>query len=210
MIPALADEREVSAIPAASPAAEPTVSDEHLRQLAIARADAKKVRRAVAVANFDGWTIGAFGLLTLLFGITDPTSIIMGIAMCAIAWIELRGAAAVRRLDERAAKTLGVNQLALASLLIGYSLWRIYAVSTGAGPYDAFKASDPAMAHMLQPIEDVTRLISLALYGILIFIAVFAQGGLALYYFSRARHIEAYRQRTPDWIIKLQQAGMGV
>jgi hypothetical protein len=188
----------------------PQVSEEHLRQLAGARVGAKKVRRAIFVANFDGWSIGAFGGLTLLFGLTDPLSIVMGLGMIAVAWIELRAAGGLRRLDPLAARTLGMNQLGLATLLILYALWRIYTVSTGAGPYDAIKANDAQIAHMLQPIEDLTRIVSLALYGALIFVAVFAQGGLALYYFSRAKHIEAYVSRTPPWIIKLQQSGIAL
>src|SRR4051794_19241609 len=92
----------------------PNVSPEHLRQLAAARADAKKVRRAISVANFDGWTIGAFGALTLLLGLTDPSSIAMGLGMIAVAWIELRGASRLKRLDSSAGRMLGMNQIALA------------------------------------------------------------------------------------------------
>ncbi len=188
----------------------PSLSEENLRQLAGARAGGKKVRRAISVANFDGWSIGAFGGLTLLFGITDPTSIILGLGMLAVAWIELRGATALRRLEPQAARTLGMNQLALAALLILYSFWRIYTVSTGPGPYESIKAQDAQMARMLQPIESLTRVVSLAVYVLLILIAIFAQGGLALYYFSRVKHIEAYVSKTPPWIIKLQQAGMNL
>jgi hypothetical protein len=199
-----------SILPAALPEAQPAFSPEHLQQLAGARVQGKKVRRAIFVANFDGWSIGAFGALTLLFGMTDPTSVAMGLGMMAVAWIELRGAKAMQRLDSQAARTLGLNQLALAAIFILYSLWRIYSVSTGPGPYESIKAADAQMAHMLKPIEDLTRVVSLALYGVLILIAIFAQGGLALYYFSRVKQIESYVARTPEWIIKLQRAGVAV
>lgn len=186
------------------------VSEEHLRQLAAARAGGKKVRRAIAVAKFDGWSIGAFGALTLLCGLTDPTSIVLGLGMLAVAFVELRSVDALRRLDPRAARTLGMNQLALAALLILYSFWRIYTVSTRPGPYESIKAQDAMMARMLQPIEGLTKTISLAVYALLILIALFAQGGMALYYFSRVKHIQAYASKTPPWIVKLQQAGMGI
>jgi hypothetical protein len=213
IIPHLTDKNEVtsaSIVPPLPISTAPQMSEEHMRQLAEARVGAKKVRRAIAVANFDGWSIGAFGALTLLFGITDPSSIVMGLGMATIAWIELRGAGALKRLDPRAARTLGLNQLALASLLIVYALWRLYGVMTGAGPYDAIKASDAGLAPMLKPIEDITRMVSLALYGSLIVIAVFAQGGMAWYYFSRAKHIASYVLRTPPWIVKLQQSGIAL
>jgi hypothetical protein len=130
--------------------------------------------------------------------------------MLGVAWIELRGAGRLRKLDADAARILGLNQLALAAIFILYALSRIYSVSTGPGPYEAIKASDAQMAHMLKPIEDLTRVVSLALYGVLILVAIFAQGGLALYYFSRVKHIEAYRSRTPAWIVQLQQAGVAL
>ena len=198
----------MTAPPILPTAAGPAISEEQLRQLTGARVGSRKLRRAIFVANFDGWSIGAFGVLTLLFGLTDPSSIIMGLGMGTIAWIELRSAGGLRRLDPHAARTLGLNQLALAALLILYALWRIYAVSTGAGSYEAIKASDPQMAHMLQPIEDLTHVVSLALYAVLILIAIFAQGGLALFYFTRVKHIETYLSRTPAWIVKLQQTGI--
>jgi hypothetical protein len=188
----------------------PNVSEEHLRQLAVARAGGKKIRRAVAVAKFDGWSIGVFGVLTLLCGLTDPTSIVLGLGMLAVAFVELRGADAIRRLDHRAARTLGMNQLALACLLILYSFWSIYTVSTGPGPYESIKAQDAEMARMLQPFESLTKTVSLAVYAILILFAIFFQGGMALYYFSRVKHIHDYASKTPPWIIKLQQAGMGI
>src|SRR5690348_1421830 len=100
-------------LPAAAtptPGAPPVLSAEHLQQLAEARQSGRKVRRAIGVATFDGWTIGAFGFLTLLIGITDLTSILMGVGMAAIAWLELRGAARLRRLEAGAGRALGFNQ----------------------------------------------------------------------------------------------------
>ena len=34
-----------------------------------------------------------------------------------------------------------------------------------------------------------------------------AQGGTALYYFTREKHIRAYREQTPAWIVEFQQGG---
>jgi len=46
----------------------------HLRasaQLDAARLASKKIRRAVSVANVDGWTIAAFAAITLVFSLTS-------------------------------------------------------------------------------------------------------------------------------------------
>ena len=57
------------------------------------------MRRAVNVARFDGWTIGLFGALTLLFGLTTLSGVLLGGGMIAVAAFELRGANRLARLD---------------------------------------------------------------------------------------------------------------
>jgi hypothetical protein len=206
--PPPADNTKVIAPPPPPPLA-PQLSAEHLLDLQRARTALRKVRRAISVASFDGWTIGAFAALTLLFGLNSLSSVSIGLARGAIAYVELRGASQLRRLDPRAARTLGFNQLALGMVLIVYALWRTFSILRyGSGAYDVVSASDPQMAQMLQPVENLTRLISLAIYAALIVIGVFAQGGLALFYFTRAKHIEAYLAQTPAWIVAMQKAGL--
>ena len=195
--------------PLATPAF-PQLSEEHLRQLATARSAVRKVRRAIAVASFDGWTIGAFGALTLLTGLTDLSGILMGAGMGAVAFVELRGAGQLRRLEPKAARMLAFNQLALAGILTLYALWRLHAEMTGAGPFQAYKSADPQLARMLQPVESLTHLIALVLYGAMIALACFAQGGLALFYFTRGKHIDAYLAQTPPWIVAMQKSGVAL
>jgi hypothetical protein len=188
----------------------PHLSEANLHELAAARAAGRKVRRAISIANFDGWTLGALGALTFVFSLTDLPGLMLGVGMMGIAVIELRGAGRLRHLEPSAARTLGFNQLALGTLLFAYALWRIISVATGKGVYDAVGASDPQLAHMLQPVENLTRLVSFAVYAALMAIAVFAQGGLALFYFSRVKHVQEYVARTPAWIIAMQRAGISI
>ncbi len=186
------------------------MSAEHLGQLAAARRSAGKIRRAVSIAKFDGVSIGAFAILTLLFGLTSPVSIVLALGMGAAAFVELRAGKRLRCLDPTAIRTLAINQLALGSLLILYALFSLYTQFTGPGAYAEAAASDPALASALKPFESLTRTLSLAVYALIIVIAIFAQGGLALFYFSRARHLQAYLAKTPPWIIHLQQADLSL
>jgi hypothetical protein len=186
------------------------LSEEHLRQLAAARKAVRKVRRAIKVASFDGWTVGVFGALTFLTGLTDPSGLLMGAGMGAVAFVELRAASRLRRLETGVTRTLGFNQLALATILIIYALWRLHAEMTGVSPYAAYKAADPQLGRMLQPIENLTHLIAMALYGAMIAVALFAQGGLALFYFTRRKHIDAYLAKTPAWILAMQRGGIAL
>ncbi len=141
-----------------------------------------------------------FGGLTLLFGLTDLSSIALGLGMGAVAFVELRGAGRLRRLEAGAARTLGFNQVALG----------IVAQLTGPSPYQAIKSSDAQLAHMLQPIEDLSRMVMIGIYSAVIAIAFFAQGGLAIFYFSRERHVQCYVTQTPAWIVTMQRTGIAL
>ena len=188
----------------------PALSAEHLRQLAAARGSAGKIRRAISIARFDGGTIAAFAVLTLLFGLTSPVSLVLALGMGTVAFVELRAARQLRRLDPAAIRTLACNQLALGSLLILYAFFSIYNQFTGPGIYAEAAASDAVLADALRPFESLSRTLSLAVYALVILIAVFAQGGLALFYFSRSRHLRAYLRQTPPWIIHLHQADLSL
>src|SRR5438132_1126340 len=41
-------------------------------------------------------------------------------------------------------------------------------------------------------------------------VGVLGPGLLAWYYFSRVRHVRAYLERTPGWIVEMQRAGVVV
>ena len=192
--------------PAPAPQQQP-LTPEHLRQLSAAQALGKKVARAVMVALFDGWAIATFATLTFLLSLGSIPGMLVGAAMGVIAYLELRGAKGLRRLDPRAARTLGFNQVALGSLLIGYALTSIVREMTGAGEYAAIAAADPQLGEALKPIEGLTRMLSLAVNLGLIVASLIAQGSLAAYYFSRVRYIRTYVERTPAWIVAVQKTG---
>lgn len=184
------------------------LSEEHLRQLAAAGVALGKIRRVVSIARFDGWTVAIFAGLTALFGITDPTTLVIAGVMGCIAVVELRGAEKFRRLDVNAPRVLAMNQIALGSLLILYAVGRIYAELTGPGIYEALAAADPQLSRMLQPVQELTHTIALAAYGALILVAVAAQGGLALFYFTRQKLLAAYLRQTPAWITSLHRSAV--
>ena len=193
--------------PSSAPANSP-LSEAQLRELAGANEALRKIRRVVSIARFDGWTVAAFAALTTLFGITQPLTLVMALVMACIAIIELRGAKRLGRLDPRAARTLGLNQLALGALLILYALGQIHAELTGPGVYDTLAAADPHLAQMLKPVKELTRTITLAAYASLVLVALVAQGGLARYYFTRRKLIDAYLLKTPSWITAVQRTAI--
>lgn len=182
------------------------ISPEALQQLELAHQRARKIRRAVQVALFNGWTIGFFAALSLLSGIFSLTGFVLGVALAIVSYNEFKGAKLFRRLDLRAPRRLGWNQLGLCGVLIVYSLWCIYSALTGPNPYEAALPAGGQAVPILNSIAQMQTTITLGVYGSLIIGSIIFQGTTAWYYFTRARHIQAYIEQTPQWVIDLQQA----
>ena len=67
---------DMPAAPAASP-----LSHAHLGELELANKRAKKIRRAVRIAQTDAWVCGIFAALTLLSGIFSLTALLLGLGL---------------------------------------------------------------------------------------------------------------------------------
>lgn len=183
----------------------PITSDQR-REIHAARRRARKVRRAATVAAISGWTLAVFAALTLLLGLFDAASLLLGAALAAVAWSELRGAAGMRRFEPRAPRRLAINQIVLAAAIIAYAGWKLVAAVTGPNPYDEQLASAGGeVRRMLEPIAELHTLIAVALYGSLIPLTVLFQGAMAWWHMSRAKHLRAYLDATPTWVIELQR-----
>jgi len=205
-IPPLAKIAPVDAV------ANPPLSPEHLWQIAEARKSSKKIRRAVSVARFDGWTLALAAGLTFVLSIGDLSGMAIGLVLAVIAGVELYSANRLRSLDPQAARVLGFNQVALALLLIIYSSWQIYAAMTGRGEVDQVSQSDPMVAQALKDtgITQLMTTLVLATYSGLLAVAIFAQGSLALYYFTRTKHVRKHISQTAPWIIAMQKADIAI
>jgi hypothetical protein len=169
--------------------------------LADARLAAKRLRRASVVALTDAWMIAIFAAGSFTCGLFGDTSgVVIGLAMGMIAYIEFDGAGRIRRLDPVAFRRLGYNQLAFAIAIIIYSLWSLHSPSI-LTELKNHSAELPAGS------EDMVRLAMTILYTSLIAVAILAQGGTALYYFSRQKYLQRYVEQTPAWILEMQRAG---
>ena len=189
------------------PSAPGPLSPQQLRELTDARSAHRYIRRAITVALFDGWTIAAFAIANCLCGLADFQSMIVGAVLGVMAFVEIRGASQLRRLDESAPRRLAINQILLGLLLCAYAVWRIYDYLHGPSPYAQLSAADPKIG---KRFEDMFRSLAVAIYGCLIIFAICAQGGAAIFYFTREKYLKAYRQRTPGWILQMQQTGVMV
>ncbi len=196
------------------------LSAEQYQQIASARNRARKVRRAVVVAKFDAWMTAVFAAFTLTYVVVSPLiagfdwlALVIGAGMAVVTVNSFRGASRLSRYDVSGPRLLALNQLLFAALIIMYCLWRIVAALTGPSLAEQHpQLADPAMNDMVTSIygtdiEGLTKTITLVVYGAVIFGSVLAQGGMALYYFTRGRHIREFRRQTPPWVVDLLVAG---
>lgn len=188
--------------PAAAPPGDGGISPEQLQAITTARHQGRRITRAAMVASISGWTMAVFGAISLLGGVFSLPSLLLGVGLCVVAFVELRGAGRVRALDLAAPRALALNQLGLLVMVIAYATWGIVTAMVGPGPYDEQLAAGGPLARSLAPIDNMTRVITVAFYAAVIAGSVVAQGVAAAYYFSRRRHMTAYLGKTPKWVVE--------
>jgi len=181
------------------------LAPEHYEELAAAGSRSRALDRAAAVASFNAWGAAIFAVLGLPFALFSPVDIVLCLGLAVIAWREFKGRRLLKALDRAAPRLLGFNQIGLACLIAAYCLFNIILVLTQPGPYAAAMASQPDIAQSLGPIENLYKTCSLAIYGGIIVLSLLFQGGTAWYYFSRAKHLDAYLAETPEWIVRMEK-----
>ncbi len=185
----------------------PRLTAEQIYAIEAARGRMKKIRRAVAVARFDAYSLAFFAVVTLLFGYSSPSAIFVGLGLGAVAFVELRATPMLLQLEPRAAVILGWNQVALMAVLILYSLWNLL-VPPVAPPMDA--DTKEALKSVGMDITDMVSQANHLFYTVLIALSVAFQGYSAIFHFRRKKLIEEYLIETPDWISHMQRTGIGI
>jgi hypothetical protein len=181
-----------------------------MRQLDAARASHRKIARACSVARGDGWTLLLFAVLSVICGLASVEGVMVGLALGVIAYFELRGAGQLKRLETRATRMLTINQLCLAGLLVSYASWQLFLIHTGQHEVSKSFTAQPELKDAMGSYVEVVGNMMVLFYQGLIAVAVLGQGSMALYYHTRARHLQAYLEATPPWIHDMQRAGLTI
>jgi hypothetical protein len=185
------------------------ISADHRRELALAHQRAKAVRKAAAVATFNGWSTAIVAMLSAPFALFGVSGLVTTIVLFVVAANEFRGRRRLLRFEPRAATLLGFNQLGLLTVITAYCLWALY--SNLYGPHSVtaqlqeISELDPALGSV-GGIDTLVREITILLYGSVIALSVAFQGFTAVYYFSRRKYVEAYLAETPGWVREVRQA----
>ncbi len=181
--------------------APPPLTLEQQEVLEQASKRARTFTGAARVAAFNGWSIGFFAAVTLLFGIFDLTALVLGAGMAVVARNEFKGRSAILRPDVTGPDLLWRNQVGFMALIIVYCLWKMY--QTTGEP-------DPQLAELTEllggDLDEVMRSLTLTMYtGVIATTAIF-QGLNARYYFRRIEMIREYLSETPAWVLELQES----
>jgi hypothetical protein len=186
------------------------LTEDHRRELALARERSASIRRLALVATFNGWVSAVLAALSLPFAFFSLSGLLMTVVLGIVAFNELRGRRLVLNLEPRGATLLGWNQAGFLAAIILYRIWSLYANLTAPSPF----ASDPQTQALLEEslgpldgLEELARQIAIVLYGSVIMLSILFQGGNSLYYFSRRKHVAKFVAETPQWVLDVLRSG---
>jgi hypothetical protein len=180
----------------------------HRNELVAARDRSKVIRKAARVAGFNGWTTALIAAVSAMFLVFDRSSIaiMMTAALSIVAVNEFRGRKRLLNYDPGAATLLGWNQLGLLAAIIVYCLWMLHAASAETSELSQTLQTYSELGTIdLGEVEGLYRTATNAAYGGAIALSVLFQGGNALYYFTRRRHLDRFLAETPEWVREVQR-----
>jgi hypothetical protein len=206
-------EVRVEGVPGGPPPVPPAPLDEtHFLMIRRAVFRRKIVRSAARAAAWDAGITLAIGLLGLMLSLAwwSWLGILVTVGICAIGCVGLVARRLMSDAKPSAARILAVNQLAFMTLILLYCVIQMLTFSPAAAraallsPEVVSQLRDlPGMDQALADIERSAPTMVYGFYSLVILLSVCAQGGMALYYVTRRRHVEAFRRETPEWILRL-------
>ena len=180
-----------------------TMTPELQAELRDANESASSFLGAAKVAAFNGWSIGFFAVVSILFGLSSLTSFVIGVGLAVVARNEFVGRKRLRSIDPSGLELLWRNQVGFMALIMVYCLWSIYRAVALPG------ALMTMLTELLGPSagELVQSLIVTTYVAVIVGTGIF-QGLNARYYFVRVARIRDYVRRTPQWVLDLQRSAV--
>ena len=194
--------------PAASP-----LTPEQRRDLDDAKVGARAFLGAARVAAFNGWTVGFFAVISILFGLLSLTSFLVGVGLAIVARNELVGRRRLLALEQSGLELLWRNQLGLIALVVVYCGWSMYrtVASPDSGTVELAELMELTGITELTEVlgtdaGELVRSLVLTVYAVVVVVVAVFQGLNARYYFVRVARIRDYLRDTPQWVIDLQRS----
>lgn len=210
-----ADTEDMDSVCSPSSPVASELSGDQLAQLQRAGHAHRMIRRTAGVALFSGVSTLLIGLASAVCAAVWPDVIgVVGSALLVlIGGVELLGRRRLLRGDPASARLLMRNQLALLALAVAYCIFQMASFSVDRLKNDALPpevrsqlGAMPDIAHTID--QNVERWGTLAHYGtycVLMIASLGFQGGLAFYYATRRKHLDAFGASAPPWARQLVQ-----
>jgi hypothetical protein len=176
-----------------------TLTTEQQLELHEAKERAGSFLGAAKVAAFNGWSLGFFAVVSILFGLFSRTSFLVGVGLAVIARNEFVGRDRLRSFNPSGPELLWRNQVGFMALITAYCLWTIYGILANPN-------AQMAEYTELLGLDDIVQSVSVAFYALVIIGTGIFQGLNAWYYFLRVARIRDYVRDTPQWVLDLQRS----
>lgn len=169
---------------------------------------ARPIRKAASFASFSGWATLLAGALTLPFSIGNIPMMVFCIVLAGIGTRELSLRRRLLKLETTVPRKLAINQLLLGGSLIAFAIFKLLQ-PTGESMVMSSIQSDPTiqsmpeLASQFDGIAQLEHLVMAASYVIMILVALFVQGGSAIYYICKTRAMKRLHKRVPGWCVQV-------
>lgn len=187
------------------------LDESHISELESVTRLARPARRAAGFASVSGWTTLLAGGVSLLFVIGNIPLMIFCVALAGIGTRELSLRRRLLRLETSAPRKLAINQLVLGGTLAAYAIFMLMrppgeSMIASATSSDPMLQSVPELSGQLNDLSQLEHLVKASVYALMIVIALFVQGGTALYYLCKSRSLRKLHKHTPEWCVRVYRA----
>lgn len=171
----------------------------------------KPIRRAMGIASFDAFVAGMLAILALPFAIFSLWSALAVVVLATVAGVELRGRILLARLNPAASRWLGWNQVYFLSMICVYCAASIAHVLLYPPDLAALKDVQQYMPAGYQNIDFASglQILTIVVYGLVALTSSVYIGLVALYYFTRRKHIQRFVDEAPAWVVALYRMDAG-
>jgi hypothetical protein len=197
----------------AAPAAASPLDESQFALVQEAARTYKPIKKAARTALGSAITTLVIGAVAVPFSLVWPSfsGIFITVGVCAVGVVEFLGYQKLVKADPSAARFLAMNQLAFLGLITIYCLIQMLTFSTAevkaAAMSPEFRAQLNAMPEMTREVDSMIEqwgpMVTYGFYSLVIILSVLFQGGLAYYYYTRRKFLDAFQREVPPWVRRL-------
>jgi len=199
-------------LPAAPPPAASPLDEAQYALVQEAARDYKAIKKVGWIALGSSITTLAIGVLAAPFTVFWPSfaAAFITVGLLVIGMVEFMGYQKLQKADPSAARWLARNQLAFLGLITIYCGLQMLTFSPEDVKREAmspeFRSQLGNMPEMAAEVDGIIEkwapLATYGFYSLVIVLSVLFQGGLALYYYTRHKLLDAFQLRPP-WVRRL-------